>query len=148
LQRENAKGEFNVPYGHGRKFTTPLSEIHHQFLNHKVQLMQGDFETCIAKAGPNDWIFVDPPYWETQDYNKKGFTEEDHRRLARVLSQTSAKWLLIHKDCDLYRELYANYIIEEEDFTYKIHHAKKNVIKKNCDVKHLYIRNYDNYTVN
>lgn len=107
LQRENSKGEFNVPFGHGRKFATCLSNIHHQFLKNKVELMHGDFQQCIDKATADDWIFVDPPYWETQDYNGKGFTEEDHRRLAKSLAQTSAKWLLIHKDCDLYRELYA-----------------------------------------
>jgi DNA adenine methylase len=142
MQRENGKGGFNVPFGHGRAFATCLGDEHHVFLNHKVQLMQGDFEACITKAGPNDWIFVDPPYWETQDYNGKGFSEEDHRRLSRVLSQTAAKWLLIHKDCDLYRELYRGYNIEEEDFTYKIHYGKKGADRNHANVKHLYIRNY------
>ena len=141
MQRENSKGGFNVPFGHGRHFGTALNLAHHQFLQ-GCSLMCGDFEPCIAQATADDWIFVDPPYWERQDYNGKGFSEEDHRRLAQSLAQTSAKWLLIHPDCDLYRELYSGYIIEEEDFRYNIHFGKKGTDRTSAKVKHLYIRNY------
>lgn len=141
LQRENSKGKFNVAFGHGRKFGTCLDDKHHQFLKNNVKLMQGDFESCIDLATVDDWIFVDPPYLQTQDYNGKDFNEEDHRRLAYCLSKTSAKWLLIHLDCDLYRELYSDYEIQEEDFVYKMQYGV-NGKKKPSKVKHLYIRNY------
>ena len=142
MQRENSKGEFNVPFGHDRKFNTALNDQHHFFLKNETQLMCGDFEQCINKATADDWIFVDSPYFERQDYTGKGFSEGDHRRLAQSLAQTSAKWLLIHPDCDLYRELYSGYIIEEEDFRYNIHFGKKGADRTSAKVKHLYIRNY------
>ncbi len=142
MQRENSKGGFNVPFGHGRQFGTALNLGHHQFLSGQCTLMRGDFEPCIDLATSADWIFVDPPYWERQDYNGKGFSEEDHRRLAESLHRTEARWLLIHPDCDLYRELYMGYIIEEEDFRYNIHFGKRGTDRSHAQVKHLYIRNY------
>lgn len=142
MQRENSKGGFNVPFGHDRKFNTALNDQHHQFLKNEAQLTCGDFEQCIDKATIDDWIFVDSPYLERQDYTGKAFSEEDHRRLAQSLYKTFAKWLLIHPDCDLYRQLYAGYIIEEEDFRYNIHFGKKGADRTSAKVKHLYIRNY------
>ncbi len=142
MQRENDKGGFNVPFGHDRIFQSALSIQHHDFLKNKVELMHGDFEHAIAKATKDDWIFVDPPYFNRQDYNGQGFSEDDHRRLADNLKKSEAKWLLVHLDCDLYRELYKGYIIEDEDFTYSIHFGKKGTDRTHAKVKHLYIRNY------
>ena len=141
MQRENSKGGFNVPFGHDRKFTTALNDLHHQFLS-QTQLMSGDFAPCIAQATADDWIFVDSPYLERQDYTGPGFSVDDHVRLAQSLAATPAKWLLIHPDCPLYRQLYAPYIIEEEDFRYNIHFGKVGANRTKADVKHLYIRNY------
>lgn len=141
MQRENNKGEFNVSFGHDRKFQSVLSVQHHEFLKDKVELYNDDFSNIIDKSTKDDWLFLDPPYYNRQDYNGNGFTEEDHKRLANCLKNTKAKWLLIHLDCDLYRELYKDYIIEDEDFTYSMHFGKK-IDRTHQKVKHLYIRNY------
>lgn len=144
MQRENSKGEFNIPFGHGRIFQTQLSNQHHDFLNQKTQIMQGDFEKCISLSTQNDWIFIDPPYYDRKEYSvtTSAFSEDDHKRLAAALINSPAKWLIIHPACDLYSQLYANYTIEEEDFRYNIHFGKKGTNRNHAKVKHLYIRNY------
>ena len=72
MERYNAKGEFNVPFGHYKKFSCNLSKDHHNFLKKKCVFRYGSFVDLFEEIYDNDFIFIDPPYLE-----RLGYTEGD-----------------------------------------------------------------------
>lgn len=68
-----------------------------------------DFEKLIAQYDrPNTMFYLDPPYFETEDYYEDvGFTEKDHIRLRDALLGIKGKFLLSYNDCPYIRELYS-----------------------------------------
>lgn len=75
LYRVNSLGQFNTPMG---RYKNPLIcdkvnllEVHNYLSNNGIELMNSSYEDCIAKAGSDDIVYVDPPY----DYEDDGFTK-------------------------------------------------------------------------
>jgi DNA adenine methylase len=108
VYRENAKGDYNVPYGdaiHRKSIAGRSSRdaIESLFPNReKIQkvsdalkgsiLAAADFEEVIAEAGAGDLVYCDPPYHTTfTAYNKGGFSEADQERLAVSLYHASER---------------------------------------------------------
>jgi DNA adenine methylase len=106
--RFNRRDEFNVPYGgisYNRKslsdkarllFSQPMlerlasTEFHSQ-----------DFEPFLAACEParDDFVFVDPPYdSDFSAYDNRSFEAADQVRLARVLSSSPARVMVVIKD--------------------------------------------------
>jgi DNA adenine methylase len=92
--RLNSKGEFNVPYGGGKR--TPdilwrkgLIENASEALK-DARLVVSDFESIINKAEPGDVIYCDPTYTTAHEnngfirYNERNFSWHDQQRLAKV----------------------------------------------------------------
>lgn len=145
MDRVNAKtGKMNGAFGWYKSFSTNISEKHSEFLNTCEIKLQG-FDVTISDATENDFIFLDPPYFgRNSDYgNSNGDSENTklHVELAEALRNTKAKWLLIHSDCELYRELYKDYNIQSKDFMYSQNF--KGHSNEGSKVNHLYIRNYE-----
>lgn len=141
--RYNSKGEFNVPFGWYKKvdFTKLLTEEASNLLS-KATITNVDFEEVFNQAEEDDFIFLDPPYMSVfQNYNPNGFSEEDQKRLFECFKSTKAKCLLVISDLGIIRELYKDYIKEEYQKTYSIN--VKDRMKKNNNVTHLIITNYD-----
>lgn len=92
MWRHNLDGKFNIGYGgQSRRWAIrrrDLIEISERL--RKAAITCSDFEPIIAKAKPNDYLFLDPPYRPGQreqlhqHYSGK-FSFEDHRRLASCL---------------------------------------------------------------
>ena len=114
--RYNKKGEFNIPYGgmsYNRKdFKSKIDKI---FTNDIYELFKGteihskDFADFIEEADltDRDFMFLDPPYdTEFSDYEGLEFGKDDQKRLAEVLEQTRAKFILIIKNTELIYSLY------------------------------------------
>ncbi|AFU63949.1 DNA methyltransferase [Salmonella phage STML-198] len=145
MDRVNSKtGKMNAPFGWYKNFTSNISEAHHKYLKTIDLYLQG-FDKTIKMADENDFIFLDPPYFErNSDYgnsNNDSVSEKLHRELAHCLKNTSAKWLIVHSDCELYRELYKDYIIEDLQFMYSQNFKGRS--NEGSKVNHLYIRNYE-----
>jgi DNA adenine methylase len=139
--RINSKAEFNVPFGHYKSLKFNLNDYHHEFLNQKVFLFKDDFENIIKLARKDDFIFVDPPYLQRADYDiTSKFTINDHQRLFNLLSNTNAKWLLIHCEDPFYKQMYKNFNILSGDFQYSLNFKGRS--NENQKVNHLYITNY------
>ena len=143
MTRVSSSGKSNVPFGWYEFFKTRLDENHHLLLqNWKIK--KQDFEFSINKSTKNDWIFLDPPYYNRNSAygvdSSAGFSDELHIRLNKILTKTNTKWLLIHSDCELYRKLYSQFIIKE--FSHKYTQNFKGNGIKNSKVTHLYIYNY------
>ena len=114
--RYNSKGDFNIPYGgmsYNRKdFKSKIDAI---FNDHTKQLFCGTEITCsdfadFIKANDlreDDFMFLDPPYdTDFSDYEGRDFTKNDQKRLAEILYETKAKFLLIIKYTDYIYSLY------------------------------------------
>ena len=142
MERYNAKGEFNVPFGHYKKFSCNLSPDHHNFLSKRCVFRYGSFVDLFDQINADDFVFIDPPYLE-----RLGYTEGDgglslHEDLLGCLKITKGKWMIVHSDHEFYRENYKDFNIIEKDFAYAQRFGKGKD-HSGAKVKHLYITNYD-----
>ena len=119
--RYNTKGEFNIPYG-GMSYNRKdmKAKLERIFSDDVVSLLgrtdieSRDFEDFVKGLAltEKDFMFLDPPYdTEFSDYEGKDFTKMDQARLARLLKDTKARFILIIKNTDYIYSLY------EQDFT-------------------------------
>ena len=114
--RYNRKGEFNIPYGGisynhkdltakvERMFSRPVAS-----LLGRTQLYCMDFEELMTSLDmtERDFVFLDPPYdTEFSDYEGNEFGPEDQARLAKLLENLKASFILVIKDTPLIRSLY------------------------------------------
>lgn len=116
LYREGPKG-FNVPFGH-----YPAPSVYDEAeLMAVSDLIQGvefacqDVQHSLLDVGPDDFIYLDPPYApETATsfvgYTSNGFTLEDHRTLfACVKALPLSKFLLSNADVPVVTDAFQGY---------------------------------------
>jgi DNA adenine methylase len=127
LFRVNKSGQFNVPFG---KYKNPalfneqnLRACSEVLRTRGATLFTGDFAApefgeAIAKAGPGDAIYFDPPYVPLSatsnfaNYTADGFGLDDQHRLAaffKILVDKGAFVVLSNSDTEVVRSLYAGY---------------------------------------
>jgi DNA adenine methylase len=95
LFRLNRSGAFNVPAG---RYLKPricdedhLRVVAGALSSPAVTLEHGSFDRALAKAGPGDFVYCDPPYAPVSatacfaNYTANGFTSHDQLRLQRAL---------------------------------------------------------------
>lgn len=117
MYRENANGSFNIPSG--KRKTINLYESKNlleasERLKHAV-ILSGDFEDSLTNIKEGDFVYFDSPYDETfSDYQKGGFSKDDHRRLAELckkLTDNNVYFLLSSSDSQLINDLYKDFDI-------------------------------------
>lgn len=118
LYRVNSNGQFNVPFSHRKSvnlYDKDNIKLVHEALK-KAEIMCGDFEKACQNAVRGDFVFFDSPYFDTFDaYQSKGFSRNDHERLARLFKELSGRGvycLLTNSNTDFIKSLYQDYIIE------------------------------------
>jgi len=103
-----------------------------------------DFEEVIKKYdSPNTYIYLDPPYWKTENYySNHDFDREDHERLANVLHGVEGKFSLSYYDFELLHDWFPDdeYVWEKKEFV-KAAAAKKG--KTQTKGEELLIMNYN-----
>lgn len=148
--RFNAKGEFNIPYGGIAYNKKKLQQkTQHIFSKEVAQLFEStkisndDFEAFLngMDLKTNDFIFLDPPYdSEFSEYDQNAFTQQDQERLANFLKSCRAKWMVVIKETEFIRRLYAHPKIKiatfSKSYTYNVRGRNKRA------VTHLVITNY------
>ena len=141
MERYNKSGQFNVPFGHYKKFSCNLDWNHMKFLHQSgSSIFHGDFARIFDMAGKDDFIFIDPPYLDRLGYAHGNDTL--HERLVSCMKSTKAKWLFIHSDNQFYRDALSEYHIMLKPFGYAQRFGKG----KNHDaaqVSHMYVTNYE-----
>lgn len=142
MLRYNANtGNYNVPYGWYKSFSNNVTEKHFNYLR-KCTITSNDYKISIINNDKeNNWLFIDPPYRKRVGYPSEEWSDKQHIELAESLKGIkNAKWLLVHCDDELYRELYKNYNIIDKNCNYGIAFKDRNVNDRK--VKHMYIKNY------
>ena len=123
IYRENAKGDFNVPFGKKRELRLPgreLLEACREVLA-SAQLLHEGYGSVLNRAGKGDLVYFDPPYVPLSAtssftaYQAKGFTLDDQERLAGVVRELDSRGafvLLSNSDTEAVRELYQGLTVE------------------------------------
>jgi DNA adenine methylase len=123
LYRVNSKGLFNVPFGRYRR---PLICDEGKLRAasralRTVKIVAGDFAKLMAKPGPDDFVYLDPPYVPVSAtssftaYAGRDFGMTAQERLAEALRALSVRGvlaLLSNSDCAATRKLYQGLDIE------------------------------------
>lgn len=71
-----------------------------EHFNRITKIENMDFEELIIKYdSPTTYIYLDPPYWKTENYySNHDFDSEDHERLANCIKGTQGKFSLSYYD--------------------------------------------------
>lgn len=144
MYRENKCGNFNIPSGNRKsvKLYERDNLISVSDRLKRATILNTDFEDAVANAQDGDFVYFDSPYYETfSDYQKGGFTKEDHTRLANLckeLTDGGVRFLLSSSDSDFIRNLYDGFVIEEIKVQRMIGFRRNRKIETE-----LFIRNYD-----
>jgi len=147
LFRVNKLNHFNVPYGRydRRYYDAANLAAFSEFLG-GFELRVVDFELAVADAGPDDFVYLDPPYHRIggySDFNRYTsgkFKEIDHLRLRNVcveLDKRGIRWLQSNSSTEYIRELYRDFHVSEIANRREI-----NLDSKSRDIKELVIKNY------
>ena len=98
------KGKYKSKYLTFRdKLSKPDWVEHFNKITHVENM---DFAEVIQKYdSPTTYIYLDPPYWKTENYySNHDFDRDDHERLANVLDEVKGKFSLSYYDFDLLHE--------------------------------------------
>lgn len=78
---------------------------------HNVEVYSKDFENIIDNCPDGSFLFVDPPYLDTNQKNlyKHSFEDEEHNRLSKCLKRNSnrVKFMITYDDNKKVRELFS-----------------------------------------
>jgi len=140
LYREGPNG-FNVPFGHYK--TTP-SMITEEHLNEISALIKDvkfkcrDFSKSLKKPKENDFVYLDPPYAPENstsfvDYNKDGFTLDNHNtlfELTKLLHTKKIKFMMSNSKVKLVTDSF-----NDDSFTVSEIECKRAINSKNPESK-------------
>lgn len=121
LFRVNARGQFNVPYGHLKNPSIlnveNLKRLSDYLNQNNINIVSMDYETTLRDAKLGDFVYLDPPYHNTfVGYQAKGFGEEEQIRLKRVFDELTDRGVLVilsNSSTDFIKDLYKDYPLEE-----------------------------------
>jgi DNA adenine methylase len=147
LFRVNRRGQFNVPYGQYDRRYYDLDNVRAVAeVLQSVEIRRGDFELCLHDVTPQDFVYMDPPYFKLGGYSdfnrytKDQFRENDHFRLAaccRELDLRGVRWAVSNSDTELVRKLFDGYHIAAIDNRREI-----NLNSQDRNITELLITNY------
>jgi len=120
LYRVNSSGQFNVPFGrYQRPVICDVERLRSaSAVLKKAKIVCGDFEKSLRNVGPDDFVYLDPPYVPLSStssftaYAKGRFGAAEQERLADVLRRLGARRvpaLLSNSDCQATRDLYRGF---------------------------------------
>lgn len=143
MNRFNANGKYNVPFGWYQKLREIEWSEELQTLFTNTSILNVDFEECISNVVEDDFVFLDPPY--TTIFNKYSpngsFTEDDHIRLANWFKVSKSNNMIIINKDDFTENLYEGYVVDEYDYRYSIK-VRDRISSTDSEVKHIIAINY------
>ena len=149
MYRENAKGEFNIPFAKKESVNLPTYE-HLEACKSALDgadILHTGFESILARAKPGDFVYFDPPYVPLTktssftSYQAQGFSLNDHEKLAQTFSslhESGVKVLLSNSDTPEVRKMFKNFTVETV-------HARRSINSRGSGrgaVAEVLVRNY------
>ena len=151
LFRVNAAGQFNVPFG---RYKNPnivdisgLKAVSEYLDNHKINILNEDFQSAVSKAESGDFIYFDPPYDPVSStasftsYYVDKFDQAEQIRLKETvdeLNQRGCYILLSNAHTDFIRDLYSDY----QQVKVAANRSINSVATKRGSVEEVLIKNY------
>jgi len=136
LYREGLKGNFNVPYGN-YKNPEIINENHLKIISTLIKdviFEVKDFKISLNQFDLKDFLYIDPPYvpeikTSFVQYNKKGFSIENHLELFNLIHNLTEKKIKIMMNNADVKLIYDNF----ENKKYKIESilCKRKINSKN-----------------
>jgi DNA adenine methylase len=122
LYRENLKGGYNVPFGNGRNINFDIDNIRNVSMYLKnLNIYNNDFKENIKFIKKNDFVYLDPPYYNTfNSYHKTTWTNENSLEVLKIfknLTDNEVAVILSNNNDEEYIK-YINEILLEG--TYKV----------------------------
>ena len=118
LYRVNNSGLYNVPSAH-KNLINLYDEANILNVSNSLQntvILNCDFAQVINDAKAGDFVFFDPPYFDTFDkYQAHGFSYEDHIRLFNLfelLTKRRVYCMLTNSNTEFICTLYNSYNID------------------------------------
>ncbi len=111
--RFNKNYDFNVPYGHKpqrfakayvTKIVNQVAHVERLLKTHSWEFLCQPFETTIAMAGKNDFLYCDPPYIGRHVDYYDSWNEQSELTLHDALVKSGAKFMLSTWDHNDYRK--------------------------------------------
>jgi len=93
----------------------------------RVFIENQHYEKLIKRFDkPHTFFYIDPPYYNCEDYYGKGiFEKDDFNSLKNILTDIDGKFIMSINDTPEIRELYKNFHIKEVNTTYNVAGAHK-----------------------
>ncbi len=104
LFRLNSKGLFNVPFGKRPQCPALYDKGNMIEVSRRLrtaQLLNTDFESVIAQAGPGDFLYCDPPYEPLSRtstftaYTSGGFSQDAQGRLEKACQEAAGRGAMV-----------------------------------------------------
>lgn len=140
--RYNSKGEYNVPFGRYKNFSTScITELHSKLLK-RAKVCNDDYTKIFNMSKSDDFIFIDPPYdcvfTDYGNYGDLDFDEDKQRKLAENFKNLSCKAMIVIGKTPLIMDLYHGYTRREYEKKYAVNIRNRFKAQAN----HLVITNY------
>ena len=120
MYRENATGEFNIPFGKRTSVSlfedSNIDSVSNIFQN--VDIQEQPYYKTVASAKPGDLIYFDPPYAPLtktssfEGYNSSnlgGFDQAALRKLVDDLTEKSVFCIVSNSSAEIIEDLYKDY---------------------------------------
>lgn len=119
-----------------------LSEAHLRLS--RVQIERQTYADCISRFDrAGTWFYIDPPYYECENYYGKGlFERADFERLAKQLATIKGKFALSINDHPVIRKTFADFTCHEVNTRYTVASGRSGTAGKNKPVVELVFTNY------
>ncbi|URC15192.1 DNA adenine methylase [Paraglaciecola Antarctic GD virus 1] len=147
--RFNRKGEFNLPYGERNIFSWMRIMKHWNFSkNANVEFAVSDFKIELANCAEDDFVFMDPPYYNSVATYNDGWDEDDEFELYSATEKLKCKWIMTNtlENRGVPNPFLEDFIADNDYYVYPINssftydnfrktdHKKKEVIITNYKV--------------
>ena len=120
--RVNRKSEFNVPWGKKERVLIPTAGNLKRLasLLSPAKLSDGDYTDVLAAAGPDDFVYLDPPYPPIsrtsffRHYTSLRFSLEDHQKVAEWanrISKRGAAVMISNADTEAVRNMFPGWYL-------------------------------------
>lgn len=102
-----------------------------------------DYSQLLVTAKPDDFVFLDPPYYSNASSSLYGTRKKDmhsnfdHVKLRDCLMQSPFKWMLTYDDDPYLRDLYSGFCVNDIVLSYsagKTRHKKAELLITNYDI--------------